>query len=131
MKILTIHADYIEFEARKKAFAKAEEGIREGRQRIDECLVVFTAVEKRDEADLNAVEQRYCSEVENIAGQVKATKIVLYPYAHLSSSLASPQHAEEFLKKAEQKLAGKYTVCHAPFGWYKSFTVACKGHPLS
>ncbi|MBI2572504.1 threonine--tRNA ligase [Candidatus Woesearchaeota archaeon] len=131
MKILTIHADYIEFEAKKKAFAKAEEGIKEGKQRIEECLVVFSAVEKRDEADLAAVEARYCSEVENILGQVKASKIVLYPYAHLSNALAAPQHAEEFLKKVEKILSKKYSVFRAPFGWYKSFTVACKGHPLS
>ena len=131
MKILTIHADYIEFEAKKKAFAKAEEGIKEGKQRVEECLVVFSAVEKRDEADLAVVEDRFCQEVENIAGQVKAVKLVLYPYAHLSSQLAAPQHAEEFLKKVEKRLAVKFKVFRAPFGWYKSFTLSCKGHPLS
>ncbi len=131
MKILTIHADYIEFEAKKKAFAKAEEGIKEGKQRVEECLVVFSAVEKRDEVDLAGVEARYCKEVEDIAGQVKASKIVLYPYAHLSNALAAPQFAEEFLKKVEKMLSGKYKVFRAPFGWYKSFTVSCKGHPLS
>src|SRR3989338_4710362 len=131
MKILTIHADYIEFEAKKKAFAKAEEGIKEGKQRVEECLVVFSAVEKRDEADLAVVEDRFCHEVENIAGQVKAVKLVLYPYAHLSSQLAAPQHAEDFLKKVEKRLAVKFKVFRAPFGWYKSFTLSCKGHPLS
>ena len=131
MKILTIHADFIEFEAKKKALKAAEEGIKEGKQRVEECLVVFTAVEKRDEADLKAVTDKFVEQVKDIAGQVKAKTIVLYPYAHLSSSLSSPAQAEQLLKNTEKILAKEYKVTRAPFGWYKSFTIACKGHPLS
>lgn len=131
MKILAIHADYIEFEAKKKAFPKAEEGIKEGKQRIDDCLVILSAVEKRDESSISAVLERYCAEVKDIAGQVKAKRIVVYPYAHLSSSLASPDKAEKFLKDAEVNLKRHFEVARAPFGWYKAFTLSCKGHPLS
>ena len=133
MKILAIHADFIEFEAKKKAMPKAEEGIKEGLQRVEECLVVFTAVEKRDEANPAAVVQKYVQEIKNIAQQINATNIVLYPYAHLSSSLSKPSVAEQLLKDAEKVLleSGKYKVSRAPFGWYKAFDVKCKGHPLS
>ncbi len=132
MKILTIHADFIEFEAKKKAMKQAEEGIHEGKQRVEECVVVFTAVEKRDESTPDAVVQRYCHEIEDIANQVKSKTIVLYPYAHLSSQLSSPAVAEKIMKEAEKLLAGKkYAVTRAPFGWYKSFNISCKGHPLS
>src|SRR3989338_5257699 len=138
MKILTIHADFIEFAAKKKAFKAAEEGVTEEKHRVEECLVVFSAVEKRDESDTAAVLDLYLKNIEDIAGQVKATKIVLYPYAHLSSQLSAPAIAEGFLKEAEKKLAerklgngGNYTAVRAPFGWYKSFNISCKGHPLS
>lgn len=132
MKILAIHADFIEFEAKKKAFKGAEEGIKEGKHRVDECLVVLSSVEKRDEANVKGVIYRYVDEIKNIAGQVKVTSIVLYPYAHLSSQLAAPVIAEEVLKQAESLLqAQNFTVTRAPFGWYKSFTLSCKGHPLS
>ncbi len=131
MKILTIHADYIEFEAKKKAFKDAEQGIEEGKHRVEECLVVFTAVEKRDESNTDAVLQRYIQEIEAVATQVKANSIVLYPYAHLSSQLSSPAIAEKLMKDAEKILQAKYKVSRAPFGWYKSFTIANKGHPLS
>jgi len=131
MKILTIHADFIEFEAKKKAFKGAEESIKEGKQRIEECLVVFSAVEKRDEENTTAVTQRYVGEIKNVAQQVHATNIVLYPYAHLSSSLSSPIIAEQLMKDAEKILATEYKVTRAPFGWYKSFNISCKGHPLS
>ncbi len=132
MKILAIHADFIEFEAKKKAFKGAEEGVEKGeKERVEECLVILSAVEKRDEADINAVIQRYVQEIKNIAQQVNAKNIVLYPYAHLSSSLSNPKIAENVLKEAEKILQDKFTVSRAPFGWYKSFNLSCKGHPLS
>lgn len=132
MKILTIHADFIEFETKKKAIKDAED-IKESdaKKRIDECLVVFTAVEKRDESDLKDIVAKYVEQIKNIASQVKADKIVLYPYAHLSSQLSNPKKAEEVMKEAEKILAKDFKVTRAPFGWYKSFNVSCKGHPLS
>jgi threonyl-tRNA synthetase len=131
MKFLAIHADFIEFNAKKKAFKQAEEDIATGKQKVDECLVIFTAVEKRDEENMKAVLTRYEQEVRKIAEQVGATKIVLYPYAHLSNSLASPATAMQFLLDAHATLATQYDVIRAPFGWYKAFTVSCKGHALS
>ncbi len=131
MKILTIHADFIEFEAKKKALKDAQD-VPKGSHRVEECLVVFTAVEKRDEQNLPAMTQRYVQEIKGVAEQVNTRSIVLYPYAHLSSQLSSPQAAEQVLKDAEQLLIeGKYKVTRAPFGWYKSFNISCKGHPLS
>lgn len=131
MKILTIHADFIEFEPKKKAFKGADENISKEKQRVDECLVVFTAVEKPDEGNVPEVVDKYIKEIKSIAEQVKTKTIVLYPYAHLSSALASPAVAEQALKEAEKILKEKYKVTRAPFGWYKSFTLSCKGHPLS
>ncbi len=131
MKILAIHADFIEFQAKKQAFKGAEENISTEQEKVEECLVIFTAVEKRDEKNIEAVMKRYLQEIKNIAQQVNPQHIVLYPYAHLSSDLASPKIAEQFLKDAQQELQQKFSVYRAPFGWYKSFTIACKGHPLS
>ena len=75
--------------------------------------------------------EKYVQEIKNIAQQVNAKNIVLYPYAHLSSSLSNPKVAEQVLKDAEKLLTDKFQVTRAPFGWYKAFNVACKGHPLS
>lgn len=131
MKILTIHADFIEFQAKKKAFKGAEEGVEKGKkERVEECLVVFTAVEKRDENNVKEIVKKYLKEIKDISEKVNTKTIVLYPYAHLSSSLSNPKVAEEVMKEAEKQLKG-YKVSRAPFGWYKSFDVSCKGHPLS
>ena len=101
MKILTIHADFIEFQAKKKAFKGAEADVEKGSsERVEECLVVFTAVEKRDESNVKGIVKKYLAEIKDIAKQVKTENIVLYPYAHLSSSLSNPQTAEEVMKEA-------------------------------
>ncbi len=131
MKILAIHADFIEFEPKKKAMKTAEEGVKEEKQRVEECLVVFTAVEEADESNAKQAVKQYVAQVEDIAGQVKTDTIVLYPYAHLSPSLSKPKVAEQVMKDAEQILSKNYKVSRAPFGWYKSFNISCKGHPLS
>jgi threonyl-tRNA synthetase len=125
MRILSIHSDFIEFEPLTKAIKNAEDAKRE-KKRIEECLVVFTSSE---EGDTKEVVESAKQEIMNIAKQVKASRIVIYPFVHLSSSPAKPDVALELLKEME-KLPG-YDVTRAPFGWYKSFTVKCKGHPLS
>jgi threonyl-tRNA synthetase len=58
---------------------------------------------------------------------------MVYPYAHLSSDLSNPKAAVEALTAIEEICSRKegMTVKRAPFGWYKSFTLSCKGHPLS
>ncbi|MBI5060728.1 MAG: threonine--tRNA ligase [Candidatus Aenigmarchaeota archaeon] len=131
MKILTMHSDYLEFEPKKKAIPSAEEWSA-GKRRIEECLVVFTAVEKGDEKDAVQSARNLATEVKKVADDVKTENIVLYPYAHLSSELASASAALRILKAAEKNLSDiGFMVERAPFGWYKAFEIKCKGHPLS
>ena len=130
MKILLIHADYIEFEPKEKAIKSAEEW-KKGKERIEECLVVFTAVEKRDEKNPMQSAENLAKEALNVANEVKADKIVLYPYVHLTSDPSSSDVALNVLKNAEMFLKEKIDVIRAPFGWYKAFDIKCKGHPLS
>ena len=130
MRILSVHANYIEYEPKTKAIKDAKD-VEKKPNRIEDCLVIFTSVEKRDEENLPKVIEEYVEEIKNLAGQVKASKIVLYPYAHLSSSLSSPSKAEAVLTEASKRLSKTFKVFVAPFGWYKAFTISCKGHPLS
>jgi len=128
MKILSLHCDYIKFKPLKKALRSIgdlSEKEKEGGEAKD-CLVVLTAVEKGDSGAEGLVK-----EVGDIAGQVKAKNIVLYPYAHLSSELASPGVAVKVLDEAEKSLKKNFKVVRAPFGYYKEFELKVKGHPLS
>lgn len=127
MKILLIHSDFIEFIAKEKAIKQAEEA---SSGRMEECLVVFIAVEKNDE-NTDDIVGKLIKEISNVAEQVKTKRVVLYPYAHLSKDLASPGFALDVLKSAESELSKEYEVLRAPFGWYKAFTLKAKGHPLA
>lgn len=131
MQLLLIHSDYIEFEAKRptKFAEEVEESAKKGR--LEEALCAFIAVEKFDEGDQDAVVAEGAKQVADVAEQVHAKKIMLYPYAHLSSNLAAPDAAVKILKGMQENLSQTYEVCRAPFGWYKAFTLSCKGHPLS
>ncbi len=128
MKILTLHCDYIRFQALKKAIKDAPELKNKEMEEVKECLVVLTAVEKGDgEKELHEM----IAAVKKTAGEVKAKNVVLYPYAHLSSNLSAPKVAIDMLDSAEMHLGKEFTVSRAPFGYYKTFELKCKGHPLS
>jgi len=130
MRVLLLHSDFLEYEVRQKALKTAKD-VLEKAGRAENALVVFMAGEKADEADPGSVVEQLVRDVADMYSKVKAESIVLYPYAHLSSDLSRPQVAEEMLERAYEALRGDYKVVKAPFGWYKAFTVKCKGHPLS
>jgi threonyl-tRNA synthetase len=129
MKILSLHCDYIKFKPIQKALKIELEKPGEGKE-VKECLVIFTAVEKIDSL---SIIKSYIENIKDIASQVNCKKIVLYPYAHLSSQLASPELGLEIMKKAELALKEdkNFLVIRAPFGFYKEFELKCKGHPLA
>ncbi len=132
MQLLFIHADFIEYEAKEKT--RVAEPLQTGQEstRVDEVLVAFIAVERGDEANVPSVVEQAVNETLAIAEQVKAERIVLYPYAHLSAELGSPETSVALLRSLEADLSARgVAVTRAPFGWYKSFTLRCKGHPLS
>ncbi|ADI73400.1 threonyl-tRNA synthetase [Methanohalobium evestigatum Z-7303] len=131
MRLLLVHSDYIEYEVKKSTpvAEKVDESQKSGR--LEEALTVFLAVEKPDESDIDEIVKRTVDEIKNVMGQINTDRIMLYPYAHLSNELSSPDTAVKALKKIEKELSDKYEVKRAPFGWYKSFNINCKGHPLS
>lgn len=133
MQLLLIHSDYIEFEAKRptKMAEEIEDSAKKGR--LEEALCAFVAVEKFDEDDPEAVIAEGVKQITDVAGQVHANRIMLYPYAHLSPNLSTPATAVKILKGMAETLSQNqsYEVVRAPFGWYKAFTLSCKGHPLS
>jgi len=134
MKILSLHVDYINFKPLRKAIksiaplSKAEKIPRN----VKDALVILTAVEKSD-SNIEKVVNELIKNVKEIAKSVNAKNIVLYPYAHLSSDLASPSMAIDVLEKAEKELkkVKGFNVTKAPFGYYKELELKVKGHPLA
>ncbi|MEM2963062.1 MAG: threonine--tRNA ligase [Candidatus Anstonellales archaeon] len=131
MKLLTVHCDFLEFEPISKALATAEE-VEKGKRRIEECLVCFIGVERGDEG-ASGLADSASEEIRSVATQVKSSRIVLYPWVHLTQNPANPNAALKIMKEIESIISkwGTFEVHRAPFGWYKSFEIKCKGHPLS
>jgi len=132
MKLLLIHSDFIEYEVKEKAIPQPEE-ITQKSGRLDEALTAFVAVEKIDETAPDQSVKQAADAIIKMAEQLKVHNIMVYPYAHLSSNLASPKVGKDVLVNLEKELRtrGDYTIQRSPFGWYKAFTLKCKGHPLS
>jgi len=126
MRILQLHCDNISYEATKKEIKSAED-IEPKPVSIDEVVVCFVAVENGDDNDvgLNAI-----SQIKESMQKIGCKKLLLYPYAHLSSDLAAPSTALSILKLMESE-SQDLEVSRAPFGWTKSYNVKVKGHPLA
>ena len=130
MKILTLHSDFIEFEAKQKAI-KEPEPLKNKKERVEQALVVFAAVEKKDEQNPENTAKKAVENIKDIASQVKEKRIVLYPYVHLTNNPSEPKTALKVFDFVEDKLKKEYEVHRSPFGWYKSFNIKVKGHPLA
>ncbi|AJA92998.1 threonine--tRNA ligase [Candidatus Nitrosopelagicus brevis] len=126
MRILQLHCDNISYEATKKEIKSAED-IEPKPVSIDEVVVCFVAIENGDNNDvgLDAI-----SQIKESMQKIGCKKLLLYPYAHLSSDLAAPSTALSILKLMESE-SQDLEVSRAPFGWTKSYNVKVKGHPLA
>ncbi len=126
MRILQLHCDNISYEPTKKEIQSAEE-IDPKPVSIDEVVVCFVAVEKDDTED---VAKDGISQIKESMKKIGCSKLLLYPYAHLSSDLSAPSTALSLLKLMESECT-ELEVSRAPFGWTKSYNVKVKGHPLA
>ena len=128
MRILQLHCDSIEYTPTKKEIKSAEEIDNPQTQRLEEVVVAFIAIEDGDDS---SVAQNAISQIKNSMGKIGCSKLLLYPYAHLSSNLAKPSIAISLLLEMEKTASSDLEVSHSPFGWTKSYKVQVKGHPLA
>jgi len=132
MRVLLIHADKFEYEVKEPTkMAEPIPSEHPKKHSFKEALVAFSTIESSDE-DVAAIAEVASADIADVFAKVKAERLVLYPYAHLSSNLASPKLAVDVLKATETALKARGIEVHrSPFGWYKGFEIRCKGHPLS
>jgi len=126
MRVLQLHCDSIEYTPIKKEIKSAEE-IEPKKTILEEVVVCFIAVENDDDS---TVGKTAIGEIQESMKKIGCKKLLLYPYAHLSSDLASPNTGLSILKEMESS-AIDISVTRAPFGWTKAFSIKVKGHPLA
>lgn len=129
MRLLQLHADFIEYEPIEEELDDAEKDISKSKIKLESLIVVFVSVEKEDN---KITVEKAIKEIRSYLENLKINKLLIYPYSHLSSYLAPPKYAFEIIKKLEIDSRKIITeVYRAPFGWTKSFNIKVKGHPLA
>jgi len=129
MRLLQLHAEFIEYEPVEEELNEAEKDIIKSNTRLESLIVVFVSVEKEDNT---IIIEKAVEEIKNYAENLKVNRLLIYPYSHLSSHLASPKYAFDIIKELETKSRKIINdVNRAPFGWTKRFNIKIKGHPLA
>ena len=133
MRILQLHVDYIEYFPVSKEIADAETLTLNEKQRLEDTVVILMSIERGDE-DSMIVD--IAAEIKDYLEKIKGKSVLLYPYAHLSSNLESPDKAFNLFVKIEKELRQMFnqsdiTINRAPFGWTKTLEFKVKGHPMA
>ena len=126
MRILHLHCDHVEYTPTKKEIPAAEETDLHT-VRLEEVLVAFVAVEKGDD---DTVASRAISQIKSVMERLGCSRLLLYPYAHLSADLAPARIALDVMEKMSEH-AGDIESYRSAFGWTKSYAIQVKGHPLA
>jgi threonyl-tRNA synthetase len=130
MRFLQLHSDFIEYEPIVKEIKEfAEENVSKSKVRLEDLVVTLVAIEEGDNEKLARLAVNI---IKKYMDTVKSRNLIIYPYSHLSSNLASPIVAFELLKSIERIAKESIEHVHrAPFGWTKALTINVKGHPLA
>jgi threonyl-tRNA synthetase len=129
MRLLQLHSDFIEYEPIEREIRGAEEIVLKSKIRLEDLVVALVAVEVGDD---ESVAWMAVGEIKKYLDTIKSSRLLVYPYAHLSSDLAPPAVAIDIIKSVESFAKGSIKqVYRAPFGWTKSFHIKVKGHPLA
>ena len=103
MRMLLIHADEFSYEVKSKAIPEPEEP-KNLKASVKNALVAFCTIEKDDEKNPEVIAFKAAENIIDVFNRVKAENIMVYPYAHLSSDLASKEVAIPILEKIEEKI---------------------------
>ena len=127
MRVLQLHCDRAAYEPVRKEIGSAEDVPDPVPVELRETVVALVSVEK---GDGERAAKAAMSAVKAAMSKVGCSRLLLYPYAHLSSELATPREARKVLDAMASE-AGGLELHRAPFGWTKSYSVSVKGHPLA
>ena len=128
MRILEFDVDSVRYELVKPE-AKVYDSQTDKVSVINNALLVLVSVESGD-GDVSI--DRVVSDIKSRLKQLGRSKVVIYPFAHLSRDLAGPEDARNtFNAIYEGCVREGLDAVKAPFGWNKKLTIDVKGHPLA
>jgi len=130
--MLIWHVDRFKCTITEKGRSPLIEEVTSPETEVHEALIVFTSVEKSDEAAPERVAEKAAEEILKLSQQLKAQEIVLHPFAHLFAELSKPQVAVQVMDGIKEILTQRgVRAVRTPFGWFNRLDIQAKGHPLS
>lgn len=131
MRVLQLHCSEFSYQVRKET-PVAEQPPEPKEDRLEDILVCLICFEKKDEPRVDELIDRFVGNLKVDTSRLGCSRVLLYPYAHLSKSLGSARLAKGFLNRLKDRLTEEGIEAHrSPFGWYKAFSLSCIGHPLA
>ena len=133
MRALIVHANHFRSGVEKKSSHVSEAACEELRKKEDsmnECVVAFIHIEKKDGA-------KQCTQlgkaIQKIAAEWNTFNILLSGFAHLSSDHADPEIAKQMCENIITFFTEKpeYVTDSSHFGYDKNLLLDVKGHPGS
>ncbi len=132
MRILMIHVNSFSCTVTSKGRSPVIEEPESKTLSTGEAVVVLAAVEKDDEARPDQVAAAAATTIADHCAQLKVNSVVVCSFAHLFTELARAEIAVYSLGEVVEDLRERgMDVSKTPFGWFNTFEMNAKGHPLS
>jgi len=130
MKLLMIYADKFSYKTNIKNLESVEKY--EENKHIENTLVGFIQVEKKDEEDIPKIETKMIKNLKWAAKKNKTNSIVLHSFAHLSMSKADEGITKDLFDRAEKRLEkSDYEISQTPFGYFLDLDIQAPGESLA
>ena len=104
MRILQLHVDFVEYLPVKKEIDDAEPLLKNEKERIEDTVVILTSIEQGDDETLI---EDFIKETLEYLKKIKCNSVLIYPYAHLSSTLEPPKSAYKLMIQLENALRAR------------------------
>ncbi len=127
MRILQMDVDSVSYELVKPESSTYERTDKRSGT-FKNVVLLMTAIEKGDTED---TARRAMQDASKFAAKQKSSGIVVYPFAHLSDDLESPDKSLKIIDEMRRFKTDGIEVHSAPFGWNKKLIIDVKGHPLA
>ena len=132
MRLLIFHVDEFTCTITRKGRSGLVETPTSRAAHIDAGLLALIAVEVDDGDAVAQVAEGAAAEIVKLATQLKVHDVMLLPFAHLFVEPGPAEQAVEIIDYAAARLRlDGLDVQRAPFGWFHSWEMRAKGHPLS
>jgi threonyl-tRNA synthetase len=132
VRLLILHVTRFAYTATQKGRSSLVEPLTSRTSVFEDGLLLLASAEAGDEADPVLVASRAADEVARLAKQLGARRALIHPFAHLFAEPVPSETAVEVLDLLAQELGEReLEAARSAFGWFFSWELSAKGHPLS